>query len=418
MSKTFNFIVLLIFPHFLFSQTNDINNWKNFSNYYDNLYNPIKKTEIFNTSYNQDLSASGLNNNFFSPFIFNKKLKKSVIDDNLKNTKSKKINISKSYTFTYINLKKNPFKNKKINWLINSGANSRTAVRFTNDASKLIFKGNTDTSKYNMDNCYFFNMNLSKIGAGIFYADEKAAKPYNISIAVNFIRIQNYSKVVFFENNYLKSNEDSFDLGLNYDATFSSPTLAGFDGMGLSTDINFNYKFSKNSIFSIKINDLGFAKFNNSITFYTSNNEYKYSGIFIADIALLNNENYFQSQIDSTTNRFTNKQENLDKTLFVMPQTELSITTHHKTGYYTATLYHFGTKSQPSINVRFFNFVKPNILCGVSAGHFNSFYLNADASLSLRNKYFFQIGIRHIEALALPHLLGGAGLNAGFQFVF
>lgn len=418
MKTVFKIFAFAMFPIQIFAQNNDINKWKNFGNYYDNLYKPIIKTEIVNASYYQNLSAAGLNNKFFYPFIFKNNLEKNVIDNNLKSNKLKKAEIETNINFSYINLKKNTFKNKNIFWLLNGAYSGRTSMKLTNDAATLIFKGNTDTAKYTFDDCYFYNLRYNKVGAGIFFINEKLPKPYNFSILVNIIQVENFADFVSYKNNYLKSNEDSFETGLNYDATFASAKLSGFDGMGLSADFNLNYKINKNGILSFKIQDLGFAKFKNSADFYTSNNVYKFDGIHIPSISNLNDNTFFQNQIDSTLEQYTNKQENIDKTIFIIPQTEITYTTHQKSGYYSAALRKQGTKNNPELSLRYFNFIKPNIIGGVSCGYLNSIFLNADASLALKNKFFFQFGIKHIEALLLPSKLGGAGVIAGFQILY
>ncbi|NUM32866.1 MAG: hypothetical protein HUU47_11165 [Bacteroidetes bacterium] len=418
MKTVFKIFTIAIFYFQAEAQNNDINKWKNFDNYYDNLYKPTKKTEIINVTFLQNISAKGLNNKFLYPFILNKNLDRNTIDNNLKSNKLKKTEIENNISFTYINLKKSTFKNKNIFWLLNGAFMGRTSIKMSNDAAKLIFKGNTDTSKYIFDDCYFYNIKYNKLGAGFFLIDNKSPKPLNLKFIINIIQVVNNIDFVTFQRNYLKSSEDSFELGLNYDATFASSNLSDFNGMGLSSDISINYKTNKNSIFSFSITDLGFAKFKNSVNFYTSNNIHKFEGIQIPDIKILNDNKYFQGQIDSTVNKFSNKRENISKTIFVAPLVEMAYTTSHKSGYYTAAVRKLGLKNNPEISLKYFNFINQKMIGGVSIGYLNSVFLNADASFSIKNKIYFQIGLKHLEALILPSKFGGAGIYAGFQILY
>lgn len=418
MSRVFKFIIFFFFPLQIFSQTAFDENWKNYSNLYENLFTTVKKKEILSLNTYQNISSSGLNNKLIYPFILKQKLNKNDIDKNLEKRGLKKINIDRELSFSYINLKKSLLKNKRVKWMINIGNESRNAIKLSNDAAKLIFRGNTDTTKYNLDGSNYFNLDFSKIGVGVFYSNQNTQKLYNLSFALNVIKVNNYSNIVSYSNNFLKSNEDSFDIGLNYDATFASSSFAGFDGMGISSDFSVNYKYNKNSIFSIKIKDLGFADFNNSVSFYTSNNTYKFNGIIIPDITRLNDDSYFKNQADSTLNNFSKKQENLDKTIFIAPQTEIFIASKLKKGYYSVSIKHNGTKSQPDFGISYFGFLKPYIIGRISTGHLNNFYINSDAMFSFNNKLFLHLGINHIEALLFPLYVGGIGFNTSLQIAF
>lgn len=394
------------------AQTSDSLKWKRFKNQFDNPYKSFTKTKIIGFQSSSLISGNRISNDFIYPFVFGKNLDKKTIDNTLDNSKNKQLLIETNYDLSFVNLEKNLFNKKKINWYLKAGNHHRTYADVSNGAMKLIFRGNTDSTAYTFNKCDYYNIRLNKIGGGIYLHDEKKARPYNLSFGLFILQAFNYGNVETHTKNSLISSEDSFELGINYNAQFAS------NGLGLGSEFVFNQKLTDTRIWGFRLENFGFARFNEKTTTYNANGNYKFDGLYIADISRIGEENYLKSKLDSFTNPLTNKKENQSKTIFIAPVSFVYYTLHLKSGYYQFGIRHAGTKALPVAEFRYFKFLKPSLLFGVSAGTIGQYYLITDVSWAINRHWFLQAGLFHIEALALPKTFGGLGGNYGLQFVF
>ncbi|MFM9944955.1 MAG: hypothetical protein ACKVQB_06945 [Bacteroidia bacterium] len=418
MNKAFKLLFALLISLPGLAQNSDSARWDRFKNQFDNPFKKIEAARIIGFQSNTMLSANRISNNFIYPFVFGKKLEKETIDNMLDNSKNKLLNIETNNELRFVNLEKNLFKKPTLNWYIKGGTHRRTFVNATNDAATLVFRGNTGSSSFQFDNCNYYNLQLNKIGVGLFHHNEKTARPYNLSFGLFVIQALNYASIKTYQQNFLKGNEDSFNIGINYDAAFASADAFGANGMGLGGELIFNQKINNKSIWGFRLENFGFARFNESTTTYTGFGQYKFDGVFIAEIGRLNEENYFQNRLDSFTNPFTNKKENQTKTVWIAPSSFVYYTIHSKRNYYQIGLRHSGTKALPVAEFRYFTFVKPKLIVGATAGAIGQYYLNTDINWAINRQWFFQAAIYHVEAIALPKTFGGLGGGFGLQFVF
>ncbi len=418
MNKAFKLLFALFIALPGLAQNSDSTKWNRFTNRYDNPYKSFESARIIGFQSLTLLSANRISNDFIYPFIFGKKLEKKAIDNNLENIKNKQLSLEANTEFSFINLEKNLFNNKTINWYIKGATHSRIYVNATNDAMRLIFKGNTDTNIYQFNNCNYYNLRFNKIGGGIYKHEEKTARPYNLSFGLFILQTLNYGSIKTFERNYLQGNEDSFDIGINYDAYFAKATAFSGQGLGLGSELLFNQKIDNQKTWGFKLENFGFAYFNKKATTYTAWDTYKFDGVFIAEIGRLSEDDYFKNSLDSFTNQLTNKKENQSKTVWIAPVSYIYYTLRLKSGYYQMGLRHYGTRSLPVAELRYFTFVKPTLLLGVTAGTIGANYLNTDISWAINRQWFLQAAVYHLEAIALPKILGGIGGNFGLQFVF
>lgn len=418
MNKAFKLLFALLISLPSLAQNSDSTQWNRFSNLFDNPYKKFKTVEIIGFQSSNILSANRVSNDFIYPFVFGKNLDKKTIDHNLDNLKSKQLNKETDQELRYINLKKNAFKTKTLNWYINGGVHSRTYVNASNDAARLIFKGNSDTTKYQFNNNTYSNLRMNKFGGGIYHHVEKTAKPYNLSLGLFLLQALNYGDINTYKNNYLQGNEDSFRVGGNYDAAFANANAFSSNGLGLGSELLFNQKLSADKVWGFGLQNFGFAHFKNTTTTYSANGQYKFDGVFIPEIGRLGESDYFQNKLDSFTNPLNNIKENQSQLILIAPVSFIYYTLHLSSGYYQFTLRHSGTKALPVAELRYFKFIKPSLLFGVTAGAVGQHFLNSDINWAINRHLFFQAGVYHLEALTLPKTFGGLGGKYGFQFVF
>jgi hypothetical protein len=418
MSKAFKLIVILIFPFFGFSQSADTEKWSRFPNLYDNPYKSFQAKSIIGLKTSVELSTNGISNDFIYPFLLGDKLEKAVIDNTLDRKGRKNLSFEGNYEMNFVNLKSKVLSRKNIHWYLKVGQNQQVQLNANTDAMSIVFKGNTGPVRYKFENCNFYIASTNKLGGGVFIHEDKKSKPYNLSFGVFAIQVQNYGNIETKSGNYYEGNEDSFLIGVNYNAAFAGDNKLSGDGLGLGAEIMFNQKLTSKTNWGFSLENFGFANFNNSTTTYSGKGEYMFDGVYIADVGRLNESDYFENQLDSFTKPLINKAENEDKAIFLAPISRLYFVTHLKSGYYQISLRHRGTRSIPIAELRYFNFIHRSLLLGVSVGTVGNYYLNTDINWSIKSRLFLQLGIAHLESILLPKKLGGLGANAGLQFVF
>jgi len=418
MSKAFKLIVAVFFPLFGFAQNSDSARWKGFKNMYSNPYKSFEACQIAGIRTQSELSTIGVSNKFICPFLFKKRLEKETIDKTIEREGNKSLSFEANNEMGFVNLKSHLFHNKSINWYVKAGTHQRSYTRVSNDAMRLMFKGNTESSPYSFDNNSYYNLRLSKIGGGLYYHNEMNPKPYNLSFGVSVLQGLNYGRIKTYERNYYQGNEDSFKIGVNYDAEFAGTKAFSGNGIGIGFEFMFNQKLSEKSTWGIAFENMGAVKFNNKLTSYSAYGEYSFDGLFISDLSRLKEENYIKHKLDSFTNPITNKKEGESKMVLIAPISFLYYNVHLSSGYYQIGLRHNGTIANPVAELRYFNFISPNILFGASLGTIGAWYLNTDVNWSVKDHLFIQAGVFHLEALALPNNLGGIGGNFGVQYVF
>jgi hypothetical protein len=418
MNKAFKLVVALLISFQGLAQNGDSTKWNRFKNQFDNPYKNFEAFNLLGFQSSTFISTNRISNDFIYPFVFGKKLEKDAIDHNLENTKNKRLSSETNQELRFVNLKKNAFKTKSLNWYVKGGVHSRTFVNATNDAAKLIFKGNTETSKYEFNDCSYSNLRLNKFGGGLYHHVEKTAKPFNLTFGLFIIQALNYGNVKTYNKNYLQGNEDSFDIGVNYDAAFANAKAFSSNGLGLGSEVVFNQKISPTKTWGFSLQNFGFAYFKNNTTTYTANGQYKFDGIYIAEVGRLSEDDYFKNKLDSFTNPLNNVKENQSKPILIAPVSFIYYNMRLNGGYYQLGLRNSGTKALPTAEFRYFTFIKPSFILGVSAGVVGQNYLNTDISWAISKQWFFQAGLYHLEALALPKTFGGLGGSYGLQFVF
>ena len=418
MNKAFKllFALFLSFPGL--AQNPDSAKWDRFTNLFDNPYKTFEASKILSFKSTHILSSQNISNTFIYPFVLGKKLEKEAIDNNLENTENKQLVIEQNSELCFINLEKNLLNNPTLNWYIKGGNHHRTYINSSNDAMRLIFKGNTDSSAYEFNNCNYYNLRSYKIGGGLYHHKDKVKQPYNLSFGVFVNQALNYGNIKTFERNYLQGTEDSFLIGANYDAEFASAKAFSGNGLGVGMEFIFNQKINDHTTWGFGLENFGFANFKEKSTTYTANGEYRFDGVYISDIGRVGEDDYFKNQLDSFTNQLTNKKENQTRLIWIAPVSFIYYNIHLKSGYYQLAMRHSGTRALPVVEVGYFRFLIPSLLWGAKIGGIGQYYLNTDINWAIGRQWFLQAGIYHLEALALPKTFGGLGGNFGLQFVF
>ena len=188
MNKAFKLVVALLISLQGLAQNPDSTKWSRFKNQYDNPYLQFEAYHILGFQSSAIVSANRISNRFIYPFVLGKKLEKNAIDHTLENTKNKHLHSEINQELRFVNLEKNAFKTKTLHWYVKGGMHSRTYANTSNDLAKLIFKGNTETSKYEFNNCSYSNLRLNKFGGGIYHHVEKTTKPFNLSFGLFIIK--------------------------------------------------------------------------------------------------------------------------------------------------------------------------------------------------------------------------------------
>jgi len=410
-------IFLFLLPFSAFSQNNDSAKWSRFSNLYSNAYRLFKPEKLISANSDVILSTIHITNAFIYPFVFHNKLQQATINKAVSTSGSKELSTESNNEIRFMNLDSKVFNKNSINWYLNAGVHSRQYTYLTNDAMRLMFKGNTDTNTYLLSNCSHFNLLMNKIGGGLFYHVEKVKRPFNLSFGLNLQQALTYENVETEGNNYYKGNEDSFKVRLDYNATFASSNSFLKNGLGMGSEIIFNQRLDAKSTWGVRAENFGFVNFKKKATTYSSNGTFTFNGVFIPDIGRIGDDGYLKGQLDSITNPLTNKEENQSKTVWIAPTSFAYFCTHIGQGYYQVGLRYRGTKAVPVAEFRYSSFIKTNLLLGATIGTIGNYYVNADINWAITKKIFIQAGIFHIEALLFPNQLGGSGGNFGLQFV-
>jgi len=418
MNKAFKLFVFLTFSFNGFSQNTDAEKWNRFPNLYDNPYNSFQAKSIISLRASVMLSTNGISNDFIYPFLFGDKLEKAIINNTLDREGRKNLSFDANYEMSFVNLKSKVFSRKNIHWYLKAANTQRAQANVNNDAMNIVFKGNTSQSRYFFDNCNYYNLTSNKLGGGVYIHEDKKERPYNLSFGIFAIQVQNYGNIETKNNNYFEGNEDSFLVGVNYEASFAGSNKLSGEGLGIGGELTFNQKLTVKSNWGFSVENFGFASFNKKANTYSGNGNYRFDGVYIADVNRLSESNYFENQLDSFTNPLINQKENQDKTILIAPVSRIYLVTHLQSGYYQIALRHRGTKSLPIAELRYFNFLNRALLFGATIGTVGNYYLNTDINWSIKSRLFLQVGIAHLESIILPKKFGGLGANAALQFVF
>jgi len=417
MNKAFKLFFALILSVQGFSQSVDSAKWNRFSNLYNNPFVSFKAVQIADASGSANLSTQKISNQFMKPFLMGGKLETEVIDKGLEKEGNRRLSLQAEATLQYMNLAKGFKKNANLHWYLKTGMYSRTNALLSNDGMRLAFKGNTDSARYNLENSHLNNLRFHTIGGGLYYHDDKNAKPFNLQVGLFLMQTPTMDQIRVNQNNYLQGTEDSFLLGLNYSAEFADNN-AFTTGYGLAGEIVFNQKLNSKSIWGFSMRNFGLSRINNSVTSYSANGEFKFDGVFIPEVNRLAEDGYFEHHLDSFTQQLSNKKEGQSKTLLIAPATTLYYCLRLSSGYYQISLKHSGSPSIPVVELRYSNFVRKNMILGASVGTVGYTYLNADLNWAISKHWFIQAGIYHLEALLLPGRLGGMGGGGGLQYAF
>lgn len=294
MSKAFKLIVFLIFPFYGFSQSADTEKWNRFPNLYDNPYKTFQAKSIIGLKTSVHSSTNGISNDFIYPFLLGDKLEKAVIDNTLDRKGRKNLSFEGNYEMSFVNLKSKVLSRKNIHWYLKAGQNQQAQLNANTEAMNLVFKGNTGPGRYEFENCSFYNASTNKLGGGIYLHEDKKARPYNLSFGLYAIQVQSYGNIETKNGNYYEGNEDSFLIGVNYNAAFAGDKKLSGDGLGLGAEIMFNQKLTTKTNWGFSLENFGFASFNNSATTYSGTGEYMFDGVYIADVGRLSESDYWR----------------------------------------------------------------------------------------------------------------------------
>lgn len=417
MNRAFKLLIAFFISFTSNAQNRDSAFWKNFPDLYSQPFGQVQSVEIINFSGDQDLSGRRINNQFIYPFLFGKKLSADVIDDNLKSDKEHAILGNGNTGITYINLKKPLFKTKNVFGYLKISSNNRVYANISNDAMRLMFKGNQDSGRYEFDEGQVQFHTYGKIGGGIFVTSSEKKKPFNLQAGLFIAQTFNYLNFETYNKNYLQGNEDSFRLGLNYKGLLYNNRLFSNRGYGLLAEIKFNQRLDQKRAWGFAIKDFGIFNLNKSLKTYESDGEYSFDGVWIAEPSRLGESGYFEQQLDSFTDPLTNLRENKGKVLLRSPVSELYFSSKLRNGYLTLSLKHFGYKTLPVAEIDYFTFLSRRLILGGSFGAGNFNYLNARVHYAAARKILLNLEIYHLESMVLPKIFGGIGACAGISIL-
>lgn len=416
MSRAFSLSVVILLALNGYAQTDDSTKWKSFPNLYNQPFKPHQSHSVADGSVSFNVSAN-LPNRFLYPFIRGGHLSDQTIDKTVNKEKTRRMDGHYRAGLSYIHLAENVRNYPNLFWYVRAGSEYRIAANLTADAMHLLFRGNTGQRKYTFDKSRYYQIQLNKIGGGFYYRGLKSKRPYNVEAGINLIHSGNMGMIKANRNNFLQGNEDSFTVGLNYEACFARGDGALSGGLGAGGDIRFNQLLNKNSTWGFSLTDWALVRYN-GVNTYNAGNRFGFTGVFIPDVRRLGTDGYFQHHLDSFTQQLTNKKEDQQKTLWVAPVTQMYYCAKFKSGYYRLALLYSGTGALPVAEIKYFGFMRNSTMAGVSLGTLGFNYLNAEIMQKMGKRWFVQAGINHLEALVIPASLGGLGGRFGLQCVF
>ncbi len=407
MNKAFKLLIASFISISALAQNSDSSKWKHFYNLFDNPYKTqFDSIKIVDQSASVFMHTNRISNRFIYPFVLGGSLDKSVIDKNLANDKNKRFHQQLNFDVRFINL------DSKRAWYITTGYHQRLSLNVSNDAMKLIFRGNTQKDIYQFNHAYYNQIRFNKLGAGLYFAPQKIAKPYNLRIGIYGIQGLNHGKISAYEQNYLQGNDDSLTVGLNYNASFANQSF------GAGAELIFNQSLSANQAWGFRFENFGYVYSNQNSSTYHANGTFVFNGLVISDLSKIRTPNYFETAFDSLTNPMTNKEANQSQHIWIAPISFLYYTLKHQRMYYQFGLHHSGNKAVPSAEIRAYRFMKSKVLLGLTLGGIGQLYVNTDMRWAINRRWFLQAGLYHLEALVWSTKLGGMGANFGLQAAF
>ena len=177
-----------------------------------------------------------------------------------------------------------PFKEKEWGFLIQAGASLSVSSRFNKSLFDLVFFGNRDYAGQTLSLSEFelTQYTYQKLGAGIF---SKKDLSY---IVVSLVKGQEFQEFNLSQGDFYTDPGGAL-ISFDYNASVTKSDTAkkgfnAFNGIGVCTDMVFNFKIGRDTIlpaitnFQLRLEDMGFIKWNSNTLNYEKDSNIVYSG--------------------------------------------------------------------------------------------------------------------------------------------
>lgn len=230
--------------------------------------------------------SNRLNNNFTDKFIFGGTITQAIKDKNFNRMdQNNRLGGEAKQQIEHFNPNIHPIKNEKYGLVISIADHHLVSANIPTDLYELAMFGNAGSinDTLNFSFAHFQYLHYQKFGIGIFDRTTQS------SVKINYV---SGSKAIEARMNdtWLYNGSDSLILhaqGAGYRTDRFYPYL-GFQGSGVSIDLNYNFFFEskkgRRQFLNLKVNNLGFIGWNQNNHQYTIDSTSVYTGFNVNEI--------------------------------------------------------------------------------------------------------------------------------------
>ena len=375
---------------------------------------------------NADYSSSAVTTAFAANFLTG-----SYINDDLKQQVVSNLQTANrvGYSLNYgiIGVLYNDTINKKRAFNFFAALRNRSYVNadFPPDVFNIAFYGNAsyagETAKLSPFSLNSLGYQQLEIGSVCTNVGGKA----KLGVGISFLAGQNL-QAVNMSTGYLYTDTYGEYLQLNsdtkYNASDSTPGHIYLNGYGASVDVYFSIPYkvaSKSGVFSVSVNDLGFIKWNSHSLAYNKDTTYTYNGITINSLNDLQNAAINNLSKDSLQSKYFPLTR---QSFYTSIPTTISVNANTDLGKMSLELgawYMFNANCLPYFYAQGDKKFSHGWYADLQLGYGGYAAYNACIGITKQIKNTkIELGINHLQGIAIPNQLGGAGVALEILYTF
>lgn len=253
-------------------------------------YDTVQKMTL-RTAAHFNYQTSAIPNYFMNYFLNGGQISqahKDNVSNGLKNSNS--VGAEQVFSIRFTDFSGHPFKDSMLGYYLNIEHHDHIAANFNKTLFDLVFYGNGPYAgqTLNLAQANFARYTFQKFGFGITEASTGS------SFGVSVVKGQSFSTMNLTKGDFL-TDDSTANIRFDYTADLSrSDTLKtkfnAFNGVGMSIDLNWNFKLGRDSIlpdllnFQLQVHNAGFIAWNEATLNYLADTNVQYNGFTVDNI--------------------------------------------------------------------------------------------------------------------------------------
>jgi hypothetical protein len=376
----------------------------------------------FGAKFNWETNSNALTNGFLLD-VFNLHITRSSIDNSELRLKKNGANyfLNRMEGGVYYVQKLKKAKGMRLTYEL--AATTFQEGSFGSDAFRLVMYGNAHYKNRKLDLGRLAYNDITYQRASIGFRKSRKQETECIEASIGFVVADYANRIrVSRASIFTEENGEYIDVDLAYDRRFSSPGAAFNNPKAVGAAFNaawYKYLAAQKTYITIRLNDLGFARYGPSSVHQTIDTAIRFSGLELGDIS--NISSFKTSGIKDSLISKTNYRSSDESFNFMLPgmlnvSLEKQMNAKSSAGV-QVTGYTYRPAMLPNIRLSYFYLLSKALSLGssVSTGPYAKFDLNLHARYS-SHRIFVIVDLRSVDGMLNPTRASGAGAFAHLGF--